>query len=170
MPDTATATPPRDPAPFPIIPYGLAHFKGIRQAGWLYVDKTRFLHELEQVRFVFLIRPRRFGKSCWLSLLESYYDRAEAADFEAVFAGTAIDANPTPNRSRYVVLYFDFSGFGDSLDFLEREFEQYCTSHLKHTLRRHRDLFDAETQRDILARDSIRGQLDELFRYLVRNR
>ena len=68
------------------------------------------------------------------------------------------------------MLYFDFSGFGDSLDFLEREFEQYCTSHLKHTLRRHRDLFDAETQRDILARDSIRGQLDELFRYLVRNR
>ena len=165
MPDAAPVTLPRDPAPFPIIPYGLAHFKGIRQAGWLYVDKTRFLHELEQVRFVFLIRPRRFGKSCWLSLLESYYDRAEAADFEAVFAGTAIGANPTPNRNRYVVLYFDFSGFGDSLDFLEREFEQYCTSHLKHMLRRHRDLFDAETQRDILARDSIRGQLDELFQY-----
>ena len=156
---------PPDPAPFPAIPYGRAFFKGIRRRGSLYVDKTRFLHALEQEDFVFFIRPRRFGKSCWLSLLESYYDRSEAADFEAVFAGTAIGADPTPNRSRYVVLHFDFSGFGDSPDTLEPEFEEYCTSHLKHTLRRHRDLFDKETERDILGRGSIRGQLDELFQY-----
>ena len=156
---------PPDPAPFPAIPYGRAFFKGIRRSGALYIDKTRFLHALEQVRFAFFIRPRRFGKSCWLSLLESYYDRSEAGDFEAVFAGTAIGANPTPNRSRYVVLHFDFSGFGDSPNTLEPEFEEYCTSHLKHTLRRHRDLFDKETERDILGRSSIRGQLDELFQY-----
>ena len=152
---------PAPPAtPFPAIPYGLAYFKGLRRDGFLYVDKTRFLHALERVRFAFLIRPRRFGKSCWLSLLESYYDRTEAADFDAVFAGTAIAAGPTPNRSRYVVLQLDFSGFGDSLDTLEREFEEYCTSHLRHTLRRNRDLFDAETQREILGRGSIRGQLE----------
>ena len=153
------------PAPFPAIPYGYAYFKGIRREGCLYIDKTRFLHALEQVRFAFFIRPRRFGKSCWLSLLSSYYDRAEAADFEAVFAGTAIAADPTPNRSRYVVLRFDFSGFGDSLDTLEPEFEEYCTSHLRHALRRNRDLFGEETERDILGRGSIRGRLDELFQY-----
>ena len=151
--------------PYPSIPYGYAYFKGIRREGCLYIDKTRFLHALEQVRFAFFIRPRRFGKSCWLSLLSSYYDRTESADFEAVFAGTAIGADPTSNRSRYVVLRLDFSGFGDSLDTLESEFEEYCTSHLRHTLRRNRDLFDEETQRDILGRGSIRGQLDELFQY-----
>ena len=48
--------------PFPAIPYGRAYFKGIRQDGCLYVDKTRFLHPLEQERFVFFVRPRRFGK------------------------------------------------------------------------------------------------------------
>ena len=107
------------PAPFPAIPYGWAFFKGIRREGCLYIDKTRFLHALEQVRFAFFIRPRRFGKSCWLSLLESYYARTEAADFEAVFAGTAIAAEPTPNRSRYVVLRFDFSAFNDAPETLE---------------------------------------------------
>ena len=152
-------------APFPAIPYGYAYFKGIRREGCLYIDKTRFLHALEQERFAFFIRPRRFGKSCWLSLLSSYYDRTEAADFDAVFTGTAVGADQTPNRSRYVVLRFNFSGLSDSLDTLEREFEEYCTSHLRHTLRRNRDLFDEETQRDIFGRGSIRGQLDELFQY-----
>ena len=72
---------------FPAIPYGRAYFKGIRLEGCLYVDETRFLHALEQERFVFFIRPRRFGKTCWLSLLESCYDRNQAHDFERMFGG-----------------------------------------------------------------------------------
>ena len=152
-------------APFPSIPYGYAYFKGIRREGCLYIDKTRFLHALEQERFAFFIRPRRFGKSCWLSLLESYYDRTEAGDFEAVFAGTAIGADPTPNRSRYVVLRFDFSAFKDSPETLEREFEEYCTRHAEDALRRNPDLFDDRSVERILAPSSIGGQLDALFLY-----
>ena len=152
-------------APFPSIPYGYAFFKGIRREGCLYVDKTRFLRALEQERFVFFIRPRRFGKSCWLSLLESYYDRTEADDFDAVFAGTAIGAEPTSNRSRYVVLRFDFSGLSDSLDTLEPEFEEYCTRHVEDALLRNPDLFDERSVARILGPSSIRGQLDALFLY-----
>ena len=159
----ATPAPPPGHAPFPPIPYGLAYFKGLRREGCLYIDKTRFLHALEQVRFAFLIRPRRFGKTCWLSLLESYYARTEAGDFDAVFAGTAIGAGPTPNRSRYVVLRFNFSAFNDAPQTLEIEFEAYCKRHVRHTLRRNRDLFDDETARDIIEQPSITGQLDELF-------
>ena len=154
-----------DPAPFPAIPYGYAYFKGLRREGCLYVDKTRFLNALEQVRFVFFIRPRRFGKSCWLSLLSSYYDRTEAADFKAVFAGTAIGADPTPNSSRYVVLRFNFSAFNAAPPTLERNFEAHCTRHVRHALRRNRDLFDEETARAIIEQPSITGQLDELFQY-----
>ena len=62
----------------PPIPYGWADFALIRREGALYVDKTRFLHELEDERYAFLIRPRRFGKSCWVSMLENYY--AEGGD------------------------------------------------------------------------------------------
>ena len=63
---------------YPQIPYGWADFEAMRRERTLYVDKTRFLHDLEQERFAFLIRPRRFGKSCWVALLESYYDRNRA--------------------------------------------------------------------------------------------
>ena len=85
---------------YPRIPYGEADFRRIRLNRWLYVDKTRFLRRLEQERYVFLIRPRRFGKSLWVSLLENYYDRWWGHEFEAVFAGTDIGRNPTAERHR----------------------------------------------------------------------
>ncbi|MCY4374766.1 MAG: AAA family ATPase [Spirochaetaceae bacterium] len=75
---------------YPQIPYGQADFRRIRLRRWLHVDKTRFLRRLEQEHYAFLIRPRRFGKSLWVSLLENYYDRFWAGDFDATFAGTDI--------------------------------------------------------------------------------
>ena len=165
MPASATAPP--DPAPFPPIPYGRGNFRAIRLDGCLYVDKTRFIRTLEQEgRYAFFIRPRRFGKSLWLTMLNAYYDRVRAKDYDAVFAGTEVGANPTPNRSRYVTLYFDFSAFKQALPTLEIHFEEYCTRHLRHMLRRNRDLFDAETARVIVGQRSISGQLDELFLYV----
>ena len=106
---------------YPRTPYGEADFRRIRLNQWLYVDKTRFIH-LEQERYVFLIRPRRFGKSLWVLLLENYYDRRWAAEFEAVFGGTDIGRNPTEDRHRYVVVRFNFSLVNDALETLEREF------------------------------------------------
>ena len=117
----ASGADPHDRPQFPAIPYGLAYFKGIRREGCLYVDKTRFLHALEQERFVFFIRPRRFGKTCWLSMMESYYDRNQADDFAELFGGTDVVRDPTPNRGRYVVLRFNFSAFNDALETLERK-------------------------------------------------
>ena len=69
-------------ADFPRISYGLADFGRIRREGYLYVDKTRFIRQFEEVDFAVFIRPRRFGKSCWISLLEHYYDRRFAGEFE----------------------------------------------------------------------------------------
>ena len=138
----------------------------MRRERTLYVDKTRFLHDLEQERYAFLIRPRRFGKSCWVSLLESYYDRTRAGRFEAIFGGTDIARHPTPNRHRYVILRFDFSAFDDTLETLPERFETYCLTKLRSTLERNRDLFpDAAIDR-ILAPDAIDGRLNELFEYV----
>ena len=86
---------------YPRIPYGWADFRAIRLEKRLYVDKTRFIYPLEEERYVFLIRPRRFGKSCWVSLLENYYDRTLADEFEAVFGGTYLGLPSTPNSPRY---------------------------------------------------------------------
>ena len=152
-------------AAYPRIPYGWADFKAIRLERRLYVDKTRFLHDLEEERYVFLIRPRRFGKSCWVSLLENYYDRNRAEAFETVFAGTDVGRRPTENRHRYVILRFDFSVLDDTLETLRERFETYCHSVLRHALERNRDLFSDEAARRILAPPSIQAKLNELFLY-----
>ena len=150
---------------YPPIPYGEADFRRIRLRRWLYVDKTRFLRRLEQERYVFLIRPRRFGKSLWVSLLENYYDRWWGHEFDAVFAGTDIGRNPTAERHRYVVLRFDFSAVNDNLETLEREFETYCHIELRHALERHSDLFPEAVLQRLLAPPSIATKLSELFLY-----
>ncbi len=149
----------------PRIPYGEADFQRIRLNRWLYVDKTRFLRRLEEERYAFLIRPRRFGKTLWVSLLENYYDRFWADDFDATFAGTEIGHQPTGEQSRYVTLRFNFSMVDDKLQTLEREFETYCFIELRGTLRRHPDLFPEAAVQDILAPPSIATKLAELFRY-----
>ena len=159
--DTAMDTVPAHPR----IPYGEADFQRIRRNRWLYVDKTRFLRRLEEERYALLIRPRRFGKSLWVSLLENYYDRFWADDFNDTFAGTDIGRQPTGEQSRYVTLRFNFSMVDDKLETLEREFEAYCLVELEGTLERHPDLFPEAALQRILAPPSIATKLSMLFRY-----
>ncbi len=149
----------------PRIPYGWADFRAIRLEGRLYVDKTRFLRRLEEDRYVFLIRPRRFGKSCWVSVLENYYDRNRAAEFDALFAGTDVGRRPTDARHRYVVLRFDFSAFEDTPETLRERFETYCDTVLYYALERNRDLFPDAARRRILAAPAVDGKLNQLFAY-----
>ena len=154
--------------PFPPIPYGMADFSAIRREGFLYVDKTRFVRELENERHVFFLRPRRFGKTCWVSILEHYYDRARKERFEALFAGTDIGREPTANRSRYAVLRLNFSAFSKRLDTLEERFEGHCHTRLRGMLEANADLFPDELTRRILAPPTMGSRLDELFLHAER--
>ncbi len=91
-------------------PYGLADFRKIREDGYFYVDRTDRIPLLEQAGSQLLfLRPRRFGKSLWLSTLENYYDLARADDFERLFGGLKIGRNPTPLRNTYFTLKLNFS-------------------------------------------------------------
>ncbi len=152
-------------AAYPRIPYGEADIRRIRLKGWLYVDKTRFLRRLEEESYVFLIRPRRFGKSLWVSVLENYYDRTRADEWHAVFDGTDIGRRPTDDRSRYVILRFNFSAFDDTLETLRERFETYCLIEIRAALERNADLFPEAAIRRILEHPSVDGKLRELFRY-----
>ncbi|MCC6136279.1 MAG: AAA family ATPase [Candidatus Contendobacter sp.] len=91
-------------------PYGIADFRKIRGGGYFYVDRTNRIPLIENSgsQLVFL-RPRRFGKSLWLSTLENYYDLARADDFERLFGGLKIGRNPTPLHNRYFILKLNFS-------------------------------------------------------------
>lgn len=90
-------------------PYGLADFYKIREGGYFYVDRTDRIPLIKEVSSQLLfLRPRRFGKSLWLSTLENYYDLARAEDFDRLFGGLKIDQNPTPLHKRYFVLKLNF--------------------------------------------------------------
>ena len=102
------------------IPYGQADFAGIRRDGKFYADKTIFLPELEAAergrQFLLLLRPRRFGKSTLISMLEHYYDQAAAPEFDTLFKGLWVYDHPTPDRNAFLVLRFDFSSVDTSGD------------------------------------------------------
>ena len=154
--------------PYPPIPYGMADFRAIRREGFLYVDKTRFVRELENERYAFLLRPRRFGKTCWHSVLEHYYDRTRQDGFEALFAGTDIGREPTVNRGAYAVLRLDFSAFSKRLETLEERFEEYCDTQLCGMLDANADLFPEALTARILSRPTMSGRLNQLYRYAER--
>jgi len=92
------------------IPYGESNFEKIRTENFLYVDKTHFIESLEMLSFVIHLRPRRFGKSLFVDMLDNYYDVNATDKFEKLFNGLYINDNPTENRNNYYVLRLDFSG------------------------------------------------------------
>ena len=92
------------------IPYGVSDFKRLRNEGYYFVDKSAYIRTLELCgSFLFFVRPRRFGKSLFLSMLRCYYDIAEKENFDALFGDLDIAREPTENRNRYQVLTLDFS-------------------------------------------------------------
>ena len=94
------------------IPYEISNFESLRYENYAYVDKTRFIEKLENddAKYHFFVRPRKFGKSLFLSMLFHYYDICAAEKFDVLFGDLYIGKNPTPKRNDYFVLNFDFSG------------------------------------------------------------
>ena len=92
------------------IPYGISDFQLLASDDYYYVDKTRFIEEIERSpRFLFLIRPRRFGKSLFLMMLRLYYDIDTREQFDALFGQYYIGQHPTPERNSYLILSFNFA-------------------------------------------------------------
>ncbi|MCC7277246.1 MAG: AAA family ATPase [Chromatiaceae bacterium] len=91
-------------------PYGLSDFGTLIQDGYFYQDRTDRIPQLEEAgRQLIFIRPRRFGKSLLLSMLEHYYDVNRADQFDALFGHLAIGRHPTPLHNQYFVMKWDFS-------------------------------------------------------------
>ena len=125
------------------IPYGVSDFRRIRNEGLYYVDKTRHLAEMEaRDSFIFFVRPRRFGKSLFISMMESYYDLNQKKDFKNLFGGLWLGAHPTRNANRFMVLKFDFSKVGGTGEALERAFEAHIEESLEAFVRRYPVCYD----------------------------
>lgn len=114
------------------IPYGISSFTEVVEQNQYYVDKTMYLPLLEQQPSnLFLVRPRRFGKSIFLSMLKAYYDLSQKDKFQARFGNLWIGSRPTPLQGVYQVLHMDFSRVGGGVgEELARNFNDYCCGSL----------------------------------------
>ena len=87
-------------------PVGIQTFDKIRKGNYLYVDKTKYIVDFrqKQMSYVFLCRPRRFGKSLFASTLQAYFEGRKE-----LFVGLAI-AEYEKDWVKHPVLHFDMSG------------------------------------------------------------
>ena len=106
------------------IPYAVANLEEIREENYFFVDKTRFIEELERYKVPVFLRPRRFGKTLWCSILECYYDINKADAFDSLFGGLHIGRHPTQLKNQFLVLRLNFSEVEvkPELDRLEENF------------------------------------------------
>jgi len=93
------------------LPYGISNFKMLVRDGYHYVDKTKYIEQLEEnpERYIFFLRPRRFGKSFFVSQLRYYYGLEHKDQFDHIFSNYYIGKHPTPGANKYHVLHFEFS-------------------------------------------------------------
>ena len=111
---------------YKLLPYGISDYAQVKREGLLLVDKTKYLERMEKAgHFLFLIRPRRFGKSLFLSMMESYYDIEAKDKFGLLFGDTYVGSHPTPERNAYQVLRLDFSKPGGTKDTIEENVNGY---------------------------------------------
>lgn len=146
------------------VPYGVADFAMVIEQNLYYVDKTMFIPELEkQPRNLFFIRPRRFGKSIFLSMLYSYYDCAQSHRFQSLFGNLWIGQHPTPLQGKYQVLFLDFSQITGNIDKLETKFNSYLSINLDAFVRQYSEYYQAEME-EILAQEDFEEKMELIFK------
>ena len=142
------------------IPYGVASFEQVRSENRYYIDKTMYLPLLEEAsNYLFLIRPRRFGKSVFVSMMQAYYDIAKADRFDTLFDGLWIQKHPTPLKNAFQVIYFDFSLAGAGMERLEYTFNDYCCAELDSFIKQYKDFYDEATFEKVLAEKDAASKL-----------
>ena len=142
------------------IPYGVANFEQLRNENLYYVDKTMYLPLLENMsNYLFLIRPRRFGKSVFVSMMRDYYDIAKAERFDTLFNGLWIKEHPTPLKNAFQVIYFDFSLAGAGMERLEYTFNDYCCTELDSFIKQYKTYYDDTTFQNVLAEKDAASKL-----------
>ena len=147
-----------------LLPYGVADFATVIEQNLYYVDKTMFIPELEkQPRNLFFIRPRRFGKSIFLSMLYSYYDCTQSHKFQSLFGNLWIGQHPTPLQGKYQVLFLDFSQITGNIDKLETKFNSYLSINLDAFVRQYSEYYQAEME-EILAQEDFEEKMELIFK------
>lgn len=146
------------------LPYGITDFMKIRREGYYYCDKTQYIPLLEQDHFIIFLRPRRFGKSLLLNVLDAYYNVKYADRFDELFSGLAIGDTPTPLRGSYLVLKFNFSTVDSNPRNVQESFHENVMATLRSFVRAYAShLPDGAGQRIMADGVTMPGALTALF-------
>jgi hypothetical protein len=126
------------------LPYGTSNFGKLITENYAYIDKTGFIEELENESnpYQFFIRPRKFGKSLFFSILDHYYDVNKSSDFEKLFGNLYIGQHPTPRHNSYLVMQFNFSGLKtDTVEHFAIDFDRNIEYSVQNFLSKYAHLF-----------------------------
>ena len=151
------------------LPVGVTNFKVLRNNHRYYVDKTMYLQKMEETSdFLFLIRPRRFGKSLFLSMVGDYYD-CENKDIDKEFEGTWVGEHPLDNKGKFQVLQYDFSQVLADIDNLEGDFNSYCNIQLNGFISKYGKYYSEDTIQQV-REAKLPGQKINIIAYEARER
>ena len=146
------------------IPYGMMNFAVIRRDDCYYVDKTRFIPIIEDAdKFFFFIRPRRFGKSLTVSMLQHDYDIAAKDKFDALFGDLYIGKYPTRDRNSYLVLYLNFSGIVGELHNYRKGLDAHCQTMFDYFCDIYADYLPQGIKEKLDAKEGAVEQFEYLF-------
>ena len=145
------------------IPYGKQNWEDVRLDNFYYVDKTRFIAEIEASNeYFFFIRPRRFGKSLLMNMLRQYYDLRKADRFDRLFGDLWIGNHPTPTHNKYLVLYLNFSMVSGGIEGYEESLNVYCRQEMGDFCHRYSDLLPEETLEEFDKLKTARAMMSHL--------
>jgi hypothetical protein len=154
------------------IPYGQSDFESLRMENYFYQDRTQFIDKLERwnSNFLVFLRPRRFGKSLFISVLQHYYGLEHKDNFATLFGNLYIGQHPTESANNYLVLRFEFSRIDTATH------ESTYNGFLKNTLDGARAFMNTYksyfTEEDIVlvnSQKSAEDVLKTLFRFVKNN-
>jgi hypothetical protein len=148
------------------IPYGIADYERIQREKYFYLDRTQYIEQLETYgsSYTMFLRPRRFGKSLVISMLENYYDVNKAADFPMLFGDLYIGKHPTPLANQFYILQFDFSGIEtNEVRLVHDAFLKKVKSGIRGFMSSYESFFTAEERANIELQSSASSVLVEFF-------
>jgi hypothetical protein len=156
------------------IPYAISDFDLFRRGNYYYVDKTRYIRDIEKKgRYLFLIRPRRFGKSLFLGIMEAYYDIDFKDRFDYFFKGTDIHRNPTAEKNIYLIFKLNFSAVSPNISMVEEAFLTRIKNTADFFVTRYEKFLDIdikEAKAEFNSKKSAPEVMDTLLNYCLRKK
>lgn len=145
------------------IPYGMQNFEDVIKEDCYYVDKTPFIEDIENSNmYFFFLRPRRFGKSLTISMLENYYDINKKDKFDEIFGKLYIGENPTPEHNSYLIIHLNFAIIVGDLNDYKHGMDNYCRTQFNYFVDVYSHLLPEGTKEGLNQQEDAVNQLNYL--------